>query len=242
MKSNNPDYTYNLYSDKEAERFILEHYGKSILEYFYRIDDHYGAARADFLRYLILYAAGGVYLDLKATVSIPLSNGIKEDDCFLVLYHDIIPDGNRYFLIPKELPYGELLTSLLVSSKGHPFLRQVIIQVLKNIDNYNPFTQGIGFSGVQRTTGNAMFSICINQSISKQKDIRYRYEKPYSNLGFKFYHSGKYIAGDYQKKNKLTDYRNQHRPVVKSNKKSIQLMNCLYFSLAHNLHLMFNKR
>lgn len=59
LKKNNPDYDYSLYSDKEACLFIKEHYGDLMLSYYQRIDNTYLAAKADFLRYLLLYAYGG---------------------------------------------------------------------------------------------------------------------------------------------------------------------------------------
>ena len=45
--------------------FHSEFYGADMLSYYERIDPLYGAARADFFRYLLLYAIGGVYLGYK---------------------------------------------------------------------------------------------------------------------------------------------------------------------------------
>ena len=243
LRNNNPDFKYYLFSDLEAERFILEYYGKEMLNnYYLRIDRHYGAARADFLRYLVLYAWGGCYLDLKSSISCPLSERIDADDDFVVFYWDSIPNGNRYPLIPEELPKGELLTGLLVSAKGHPFMRSVIMQVMQNIDMYNPFTQGTGFTGVQLTTGNTMYSITINDCINKDSSVHYRYGKAFAQFGFSVHFSGTYVAGDYQKKAGLSNYREEWRPVVVCPNQLIRCIDKVYLYLASKLYRLLYKK
>jgi len=69
----NPDWEYRLYDDFDIEERLFHYYGAKILKIYRRINRGYGAARADFFRYLILYAEGGVYLDIKSTLTRPLS-------------------------------------------------------------------------------------------------------------------------------------------------------------------------
>lgn len=207
LQNNNPDYTYQLICDNVAIQFILNHYGERILDYYLRINKKYGAARADFLRYLVLYATGGVYLDLKSAVSKALSQSIKENDSFLIMYWDSIPGGKRYSPTTSNLPKGELLTGFLISSKGHPFMRQVIIQTLRNIDLYNPFRERTG-TGVLRVTGNEMYSMAISGCVQGCQPIEIfgiRYEEAFHNFGFKLHFlegelAQDYSSGDYQKK------------------------------------------
>ncbi|MCA3362157.1 MAG: hypothetical protein INF74_09420, partial [Roseomonas sp.] len=61
----NPDWEYRLYEDADCERFIRENYDAETFKLFRSIHPDYGAARADFFRYLLLYRLGGVYLDIK---------------------------------------------------------------------------------------------------------------------------------------------------------------------------------
>lgn len=246
LKNNNPDFKYYLFSDVEAERFILEYYGKEMLNnYYYRIDRHYGAARADLLRYLILYAWGGVYLDLKSTLAHPLSECVNTDDCFLIFYWDCMANGNRYPLIPEELPKGELLTGFLVSAKGHPFMRSVIQQVMQNIDKYNPFSQGIGFTGVQRTTGNTMYSITINDCINRDDrddTVDFRYGEAFAQFGFSVHFSGPYVEGDYQKKAGLSNYRKEWRPVVVCPNRLIRCIDNAYLYVTAKIYRLLCKK
>ena len=236
LRNNNPDYTYQLICDYEARKFILKHYGERVYNYYLRINKKYGAARADFLRYLVLYATGGVYLDLKSTVLKALSQGIREDDSFLIMYWDSIPGGKRNSPTTSNLPKGELLTGFLVSSKGHPFMRKVIIQTLRNIDSYNPFREKTG-TGVLRVTGNEMFSIAINSCVQGSQPnemLGIRYEEAFHNFGFKLHFSEgelaqDYSSGDFQKKAGLTDYRKQMSPIVASPNICIRCVNNLYY-------------
>ena len=55
IKRLNPDYEYHLFDDEDIKAFILEHYGEVVWGYYQRIAPIYGAARADFFRYLLVY-------------------------------------------------------------------------------------------------------------------------------------------------------------------------------------------
>ena len=80
VKSLNPGWEYRLWSDEDVEPFILEHYNEDILRYFRMVSPEYRAAQADFLRYLIIYDMGGVYLDIKATMLKPLEETLLPSD------------------------------------------------------------------------------------------------------------------------------------------------------------------
>ena len=72
LKQANPGWEYRFYDDAAIERFIAGTYGQRILGYYRRINPEYGAARADLFRYLLIYAVGGVYLDIKSRATQPL--------------------------------------------------------------------------------------------------------------------------------------------------------------------------
>lgn len=240
LQNNNPDYNYQLICDKEAKIIIHKYYGQRIWEYYLRINKKYGAARADLLRYLVLYALGGVYLDLKSTVLYPLSLNIQQGDSFLIMYWDCFPGGKTYNLV-QDLPNGELLTGFLVCSKGHPFMRNVIIQTLKNIDAYNPFRERTG-TGILRITGNTMYSLTINHNYleyhSKPNGLTgVRYEEAFHHFGYKLHYSGDYLAGDYSpnvylRRAGLSNYRKHMTPVIASRNMALRYINSLYYLLA----------
>jgi inositol phosphorylceramide mannosyltransferase catalytic subunit len=59
------------------------------------------------------------------------------------------------------IPDGEYLQWALVTVAGHPFLREVIGRVLRNIDDYAEWRSGIGRKGTLRLSGPVAYSLAI---------------------------------------------------------------------------------
>ena len=62
IKRLNSDYVYRLWKNNDVEEFIAKNYGQCMLDYYKRIDDSYGAIKADLFRYLLIYKEGGGYI------------------------------------------------------------------------------------------------------------------------------------------------------------------------------------
>lgn len=179
LKGENPDWSYTLYDNPDFETYIRDHYGERILSYYLRIDPVYGAARADFFRYLLIYREGGVYLDIKSSLTQPLDQILSLDDQYLLGHWDNDPGGSyEGWGYHKELidvlPRGEYQQYYICSVSGHPFLREVIKRVLMNIDSYQIFRVGVGFKGVLRTTGPIAYSLAIEDCRQKHPLESYR--------------------------------------------------------------------
>ena len=165
LKRLNPEYQYHLFDDNDIKAFILEHYGEVIWGYYLRIAPIYGAARADFFRYLLVYQMGGVYLDIKSSMDKPIKEVLCTEDKFILTHWDN-RFGEQYegigiYTELGTLPRGEYIQWSIASVAGHPFLRAVILQMLRNIDEYTPFCHGAGLWGVLRTTGPIMYTKVI---------------------------------------------------------------------------------
>ena len=240
LKKKNPDYKYQLFSDREAKQFILQYYGEKIWNYYQRIDSAYLAAKADLLRYLLLYARGGVYLDLKSMIDFPLSKSLREDDRFLVFYWDNQPNGQHHYLIPEYIKKGEMLQAFIISARGHSLLRTVILNVLRQIDQYNPFRHGTGWEGTLTTVGPVIYTNTIYNAITQNgSDIIYREGKPWHEFGFKVYFAGEYRPGHYQKKLLMRDYRMSSRPVVICANRWLQNINLCWLKLLNLYRICF---
>lgn len=161
IKDLNPTYEYILLNDKDAENLLKEYYNNEIIEIYNKINPIYGAAKADFLRYLLIYAKGGIYLDLKSTITksldetlnrsitMYLSNGPKE-------YQNTHPELERF-------QGGQYQQWHIIAAAGHPLLRRVIKRVIYNIQHYSVKGFGVGRKGVLRTTGPIAFTLAINE-------------------------------------------------------------------------------
>lgn len=163
----NPSWMFRFYEEEHCADFILSNYGSQVLAMYHRISPEYGAARADLFRYLLMYAVGGVYLDVKSTIVPPIDSIMQQDDEYLLsrwvrddmptyaaLAHACVPRGKEYqqwFIICKQY---------------HPFLEAVIHRVLANIANDNGSR---GKNGVLHLTGPVAYTLAIHPLLNEHK-------------------------------------------------------------------------
>ena len=84
LKQLNPNWAHRFYDNNDQRMFISKFYGAEVLKSFDKINAQYGAARADFFRYLLVYELGGVYLDIKSTANKALDDVLRNDDAFIL--------------------------------------------------------------------------------------------------------------------------------------------------------------
>ncbi|MES2501582.1 MAG: glycosyltransferase [Pseudomonadota bacterium] len=159
LKLQNPGWEYRFYDDQDIEKYIGENFPE-LLEIYNKIKPKYGAARADFFRYLVIYKEGGVYLDIKSTLSQPLDTILESDDKFILAYW--VFSHNPYSRHANiDNPNGEFQQWHIISVKGHPFLKAVIENVCKNIQIYSILFHDVGMMGVLNLTGPIAYSNAI---------------------------------------------------------------------------------
>ena len=165
LGARNPDWDHRLYDDDAIETFIERDYGRAMLRHYRRINPEYGAARADFFRYLALYRWGGVYLDVKSRFTRPIDEVIRPDDRFLLSQWQNGPgEPHEGWGLHDELadvPGGEFQQWHIVAAPGHPFLRAVLERVIAGISTYSIRHTGVGWSGVLRLTGPIAYTRAI---------------------------------------------------------------------------------
>ena len=178
----NPDWSYKIYDDNDIENYIKLHYPELVAIY-YKINPIYGAARADFFRYLLIYNEGGVYLDIKSSITKPLDEIIKNDDVYL-LSHWKNEAGEKHENAGLhhriDNPYGEFQQWHIVAAKGHPFLKAVINNVCHNIQTYNPFFNATGTWGVLTVTGPIAYTLAITPYLNEYPHRLERYSEDYN--------------------------------------------------------------
>lgn len=166
MRELNSGWELRIHDDADIRTFIGTRYGPSVLAIQSLIDTRYGAACADSFRYLLLYAEGGVYLDLKSSTLVPLDSWLRADDRFIVSQWDNAP-GAKYedWGLQRELAHvrgGEYQQWFIAASAGHPFLKAVVETVLRNIAGYGPLPALYGRHGVVRITGPIAYTLAIH--------------------------------------------------------------------------------
>ncbi|WP_436917331.1 glycosyltransferase family 32 protein [Acinetobacter schindleri] len=204
LKSKNPEWEYRFYDDNDIVNYIETHFEKKYLHAYMKINKKYGAAKADFFRYLVVYKEGGVYLDIKSTCINELDNIIsKNDDFILCHWQNEVGMKNESAGIHKELKgceYGEFQQWHIIAKPESIYLKKVIELVVNNINNYNPWIHGIGQKAVLRITGPIAYTKAILPLLNQYKCKIYRYDKDvgliYSGLDYDSKH-GEIIKNHY---------------------------------------------
>lgn len=182
LRGRNPGWTYKLWDLEAAEAFISEKFGDEVLQRFRRISPDYYGARSDLLRYLNIYAEGGVYLDIKSTCERPLDKAILPGEKFLLFHFPHIMESARTPEVHKEysithpdlIPHRnvEYVQWVIVSVPGHPYMRAVVDCVLRRIDTYTPFTHGVGKVASVRLTGPVPYTHVIHRILDDHPHTR----------------------------------------------------------------------
>lgn len=166
LRARNPEWQYRFFDATAATEFIGRVYGPEMLRLYQSIDPAYYAARGDLLRYLVIYAEGGVYLDMKSDIVMPLDSLLRPDDACLLSQWPSDP-GHRYGAAGRHpelshVPGGEYQQWFVIAAPGHPFLRAVIERVVGNLTSYSAFRDGVGATGVLNATGPIAYTLAIN--------------------------------------------------------------------------------
>ena len=135
----NPHYQYELLTDHGAESFVRRHFADAplIRDTFLNLTDK--ILRADFMRYLVLAAEGGVYADLDVVCQEPIDTWIPpafqgKTDVVLGVENDRFPvenDANLYYDYRKYI-WG-INNWTIMCKAGHPFMWFVAESVARNL-------------------------------------------------------------------------------------------------------------
>lgn len=148
MKNRNRDFGFKLWTNDEMGPFIEYAYGREMRKIFDAINPLYGAARADFFRYCLMYHQGGVYFDIKSCARIPLHQFVGPRDGYILVGG---ATANRF----------ELQQWVIICEPRHQFLKHVLLEVCDRIESYDINKHGVGKNAVLRTTGPIPYTSAI---------------------------------------------------------------------------------
>jgi mannosyltransferase OCH1-like enzyme len=197
-----PNYSFITYNEETSDYFIKTNFNNLVYKAYNLINPKFGAMKADFFRYCILFINGGIYLDIKSVIITDLDLIIKNDDlCLLDL-----PRYIESWRVDNNCPTYEQW--ILFFSPNHLYLKNMIdMMTFRILNKYEPiiFNQSnIGnIHRIMFTTGPDALAEIINKYINKTKCILHRHID--YNLYFK--HSGYANYKEIYKLNKLEHYR-----------------------------------
>lgn len=145
------------YDDNDCDNLIKNYFNDEIYNTYNKINPVYGAMRADFFRYCVLYLFGGVYIDIKSQINYPIFKIIqREDICIL--------DIPRTNLEPWRVNSPTYEQWLLIFAPRHPYLLSMINLMFKYInEKYIPRT----INGVDLTTKGKVLNITGPDAFTK---------------------------------------------------------------------------
>jgi mannosyltransferase OCH1-like enzyme len=193
-----------------------------MLDKYLMINPKYGAARADLFRYLCVYAAGGVYLDIKAKASLPLSSVIRDDDEYILSQwgSEHLKWGRQAEL--KGISAGEFTQWHIIACPRHPFLKAVIDAVVQNISDYNPFLHTSVYEGVWRTTGPIAYTKAIHPMLAMHA---HRFADSKKDLGFSY----SIFENDTAHTHHYSSYTRQTEPLIQRGLLICRAYQCFLF-------------
>lgn len=159
------------YDDNECDIFIKNNFENKVYDAYKKINDVYGAMKADFFRYCVLYKLGGIYLDIKSVIKVPLFTIIRKNDICIL-------DRLRNDKEPFRLFSPTYEQWLLIFAPNHPYLLEMInlmvhyieIKYIPRLTNYKLDTKG----KILHITGPDAFTKAINHWIKKNGKILHR--------------------------------------------------------------------
>lgn len=182
----NPGWEYRFYSDEDVLRYIGRHFGEAVLRLCRRINPRYGVVLADLFRYMVVYREGGVYLDIKSSITGPLDQALAGDDAYLLSQwvNRLSESRGHWQNYPELLRVvgGEFQQWHVIARPEHPFLNRVIGEVLFNMENYHPKWHGRGKIGVLRVSG----PICYTEAIAPMRARHPHRMVDIEELGFEY--------------------------------------------------------
>lgn len=119
----NPDYTFVWYTNKQCDSFMQTYYPGLINDAYNKLKP--GAYKADLWRLCMLYRYGGMYVDAYATPKLSIDKMLA--GCYNT-------DGYQFIsVLDSSFSGSGIHNGVIVSEKGHPFLKQAIDDIVENV-------------------------------------------------------------------------------------------------------------
>ena len=171
LRELNPEWSYRVFNDQEMDEYLVTHLGNDFKRLIRKLDPLYRVVLADVFRYLVIYEEGGVYLDIKSTVSRPLNDILRASDTFVLSqWPNRMGEAAQGAGVYPELARvagGEFQQWFVIAEKNHPFLRRILDQVIDNMNCYSAPWFRVGRIGVLRVSGPIAYTLAMAPVLHK---------------------------------------------------------------------------
>lgn len=168
-KDNNPKMIFKMYDDDDIDLYIKTHFVDRVYRCYNAINSKYGASRADFFRYCVLYLEGGVYVDIKTALTKDVFKDVVRPNDVAIL------DRQRCDLAPwRHLQYSQILMPtweqwVLLFAPRHDYMRRAIQRICDEIEDHCSSINDTAFTtSVFSSVSNQLY----NTTDAKEKVLR----------------------------------------------------------------------
>ncbi|GMM31453.1 hypothetical protein DAMA08_041980 [Martiniozyma asiatica (nom. inval.)] len=134
-KNENPNYTYNLYTDDEIHHILETHFSNSVPEVLEAFDMMPNKIiQSDFSRYLLIFLFGGVYADIDTYLEKPVDSWFDADRNvgFVVAVEEDINDENWEHYMTRRIQFEQWSFK---AKARHPILKKLIAKIVETTFN-----------------------------------------------------------------------------------------------------------
>ena len=163
---NNPQFAQVLYTDDHIYHFLNKHYKNhsfwksDVYDAYYKINPNYHAARADLFRYALIYEKGGVYMDIKSAAN-NITELVRNKNTLLYSPWEITSLFRFFSMFSLNLRYGEFQQWWFAAPPKNNILKNVITEVVKNINTYKYNGSYEKCQAMRKRLGNGIFSYLL---------------------------------------------------------------------------------
>eukprot|EP00040_Diaphanoeca_grandis_P035400 m.222563 g.222563 ORF g.222563 m.222563 type:complete len:687 (+) comp33377_c0_seq1:151-2211(+) len=168
LRERNPEYTFHLISDSEADAFMEKFEMPRVRQAYFSINPSLGASRADVWRYAALYQHGGIYLDIDSSCQ-PFRDIIKPEDVSVLSWAG---QWHRKFCSWDR----EIDQWVMMFAPRHPFLKRALQLASARVLDPNVMGHRIRnmHGHVLVTTGPNMFKDAVNYVLKESPNTPHR--------------------------------------------------------------------
>jgi inositol phosphorylceramide mannosyltransferase catalytic subunit len=159
IKKNNINYKLYIVDNDEFEE-MLKKYKPSWLPFFKKLNPNLGAMIGDYIRYVLLYLFGGIYIDCKSKCKVSFENIIKDNE------------NKPIFFRWDTVTNNEILNFFLISPVNHQVYLDMIEKIHENIINFDQEEWMVhrSKSNVLKFTGPHLLTKIVEKYVEKYKD------------------------------------------------------------------------
>lgn len=206
--------TFIFYNDNDCDEFIKANFDEEVYNAYNSINPVYGAMKADFFRYCVLYKTGGIYIDIKSIIKCPIFKLINKTDICILDYPRTAYERWRKYTLPTFEQW------LLIFAPGHPYLLSMINLMVHYIKmHYEPVIKYIPYlttkEKILNVTGPDAFAKAIFLYVNSHQNAG---KTLHRNIDYKKYFKINYNENYKQmyKMNDKTHYSDLNAPLYKN--------------------------